>query len=98
MERYREVKIRRFFFSGSFLLQLSTHMDTVPPHIPSREDEDRIWGRGACDAKGIVASMIHAATALLEDGVRNFGLLFVVGEEKNSASVASAPTPLHAGQ
>jgi hypothetical protein len=42
--------------------------------------------------------MIHAATALLEDGVRNFGLLFVVGEEKNSASVASAPTPLHAGQ
>src|SRR5436305_1244161 len=64
---------------------LSTHMDTVPPFFPSREDEQHIWGRGACDTKGIIASMVVASEQLLEEGVRNFGLLFVVGEEKNSA-------------
>lgn len=64
---------------------LSTHMDTVPPFFPSREDEGHIWGRGACDTKGIIASMVVASEALLGEGVRNFGLLFVVGEEKNSA-------------
>ncbi|MGI8961590.1 MAG: M20/M25/M40 family metallo-hydrolase [Bryobacteraceae bacterium] len=64
---------------------LSTHMDTVPPFIPSREDDDCIWGRGACDTKGIIAAMITAAEQLLTTGRRNFGLLFVVGEERNSA-------------
>ena len=64
---------------------LSTHMDTVPPFIPSREEDGCIWGRGACDTKGIIASMLCAAEQLLEDGARDFGLLFVVGEERNSA-------------
>ena len=75
---------------GEPVVTLSTHMDTVPPHVASREDEDRIWGRGACDAKGIIASMIRAAEELLDEGVRNFGLLFVVGEEKNSAGAQAA--------
>jgi len=75
---------------GEPVVTLSTHMDTVPPHVPSREDENRIWGRGACDAKGIIACMMHAAERLLESGVRNFGLLFVVGEEKNSAGALAA--------
>jgi acetylornithine deacetylase len=75
---------------GEPVATLSTHMDTVPPHVPSREDESRIWGRGACDTKGIIASMIHAAERLLESGARNFGLLFVVGEEKNSAGALAA--------
>ncbi len=79
---------------GDPVVTLSTHMDTVPPHVPSREDADRIWGRGACDAKGIIASMIQAAEELLAEGVRNFGLLFVVGEEKNSAgALAAARSP-----
>jgi acetylornithine deacetylase len=69
---------------------LSTHMDTVPPFIPSREDAEHIWGRGACDTKGIIAAMLKAAEALLEDGVRNFGVLFVVGEERNSAGAYHA--------
>jgi acetylornithine deacetylase len=64
---------------------LSTHMDTVPPFVPSREDSDHIWGRGACDTKGIIAAMITAAAVLLESGQRNLGLLFVIGEERNSA-------------
>jgi acetylornithine deacetylase len=69
---------------------LSTHMDTVPPFVPSREDAEHIWGRGACDTKGIIAAMLKAAEALLESGVRNFGVLFVVGEERNSAGAYHA--------
>ncbi len=69
---------------------LSTHMDTVPPFFVSREDDDHIWGRGACDTKGIIAAMISAAGLLLESGERNFGLLFVVGEERNSAGAYRA--------
>ena len=60
---------------------LSTHMDTVPPFIPSKEDDEYIWGRAACDTKGIIASMLKAIEALLDDGVTNLGMLFVVGEE-----------------
>jgi len=67
------------------VVTLSTHMDTVPPFFPSREDNEFIHGRGACDTKGIIAAMLKAAEALLESGAQNFGLLFVVGEERNSA-------------
>src|SRR4051794_38303630 len=58
-----EVAPRRFnVFArwGEPLVTLSTHMDTVPPFFPSREDEQNVWGRGACDTKGIIASMIKA--------------------------------------
>jgi acetylornithine deacetylase len=75
---------------GDPLVTLSTHMDTVPPFFPSREDSEFIWGRGSADAKGIIASMIGAAEGLLENGVRNFGVLFVVGEERNSAGAYAA--------
>ncbi len=79
-----------FAYWGEPLVTLSTHMDTVPPFFPSREDEEFIWGRGSADAKGIIASMIAAAEGLLESGARNFGLLFVVGEERNSAGAYTA--------
>jgi acetylornithine deacetylase len=69
---------------------LSTHMDTVPPFFPSREDDEFIWGRAACDTKGIIASMITAAEKLLDCGGTNLGLLFVVGEERNSAGALRA--------
>lgn len=75
---------------GEPVVTLSTHMDTVPPYIPAREDEEAIWGRGACDAKGIISAMVGAAEKLLGEGVRNFGLLFVVGEERNSAGAKAA--------
>jgi acetylornithine deacetylase len=75
---------------GRPVVALSTHMDTVPPFIASREDDDHIYGRGACDAKGIIAAMIAAAEKLLQAGTRNFALLFVVGEEKNSAGAHAA--------
>jgi acetylornithine deacetylase len=79
-----------FAYWGEPLVTLSTHMDTVPPFFPSREDASFIWGRGSADAKGIIASMIGAAEGLLESGARNFGLLFVVGEERNSAGAYAA--------
>jgi acetylornithine deacetylase len=65
-------------------------MDTVPPFIPSREDDSFVWGRGACDTKGIIAAMITASEELLRAGKRNFGMLFVVGEERNSAGAQVA--------
>jgi acetylornithine deacetylase len=76
------------------VVTLSTHIDTVPPFVVSREDDEHIWGRGACDTKGIIASMIHAVEALLEAGERGFGMLFVVGEERTSAGAyRAAQTP-----
>ncbi|MBV8049562.1 MAG: M20/M25/M40 family metallo-hydrolase [Acidobacteriaceae bacterium] len=61
----------------------STHMDTVPPFIPSSEDATRIYGRGSCDAKGIIATQIAAAERLRAEGIY-VGLLFLVGEERDS--------------
>jgi acetylornithine deacetylase len=71
---------------------LSTHIDTVPPFIASREDDARIHGRGACDAKGLVAAMVFAARRLRDEGRRDLGLLFVVGEEDGSQGAQAANT------
>jgi acetylornithine deacetylase len=72
----------------------STHMDTVPPFIPSSEDADRIYGRGSCDAKGIIAAQVAAAERLRREGI-HVGLLFVVGEERDSlgATIANDQAP-----
>lgn len=69
---------------------LSTHTDTVPPFIELREDDLFIYGRGACDAKGIIAAMVKAAESLIKDDVSDFGLLFVVGEEAGSPGARAA--------
>lgn len=69
---------------------LSTHMDTVPPHIASSEDEEYIYGRGACDAKGIIAAQIVAAERLRAEGVAGIGLLFTVDEEMGSVGARTA--------
>jgi acetylornithine deacetylase len=68
---------------------LSTHMDTVPPFFGSSEDDEFVYGRGSCDAKGIIAAQITAADRLREAGVK-VGLLFLVGEERDSAGAAIA--------
>src|ERR1700753_423502 len=67
----------------------SSHMDTVPPFFGSREDEETIYGRGACDAKGIIAAQIAAVERLRAGGVKA-GMLFVVGEERDSAGAVVA--------
>lgn len=92
-----EVVPRRFnvfAWWGEPRVTLSTHIDTVPPFFPSREDDENVWGRGACDTKGIIASMIKGAETVLAEGVRNFGILLVVGEERNSiGAYHAAKTP-----
>src|ERR1700722_10890685 len=67
----------------------STHMDTVPPYFGCTEDDEFLYGRGTCDAKGIIAAQVAAADQLREMGVK-VGLLFVVGEERDSAGAAVA--------
>jgi acetylornithine deacetylase len=67
-----------------------THMDTVPPYVPLREDERFLHGRGACDTKGIIASMLEAGRRMLAQGDRDFGYLFVVGEETDNAGARAA--------
>ena len=88
-----DVEVQRFNVFASWgkpVVTMSTHMDTVPPFFPSREDDKFLWGRGACDAKGIIAAMISTAEKLLAEGVSDLGLLFVVGEERNSAGARVA--------
>ena len=76
------------------VVTLSTHLDTVPPHIPPRVDGARLHGRGSCDAKGIAAAMAGAAERLRARGV-GVALLFVVGEETahDGAHAANAAQP-----
>ena len=69
---------------------LSTHIDTVPPFFPAHEDADRIYGRGSCDAKGILAAQVSAAERLKAEGVKDFAVLFLVGEETVSDGAREA--------
>ena len=71
---------------------LSTHFDCVPPFFPSRIDGDRLYGRGSCDAKGILAAQVAAVERLRREGETRVGLVFVVGEERGSdgAKLANA--------
>ena len=70
-------------------LVFSTHMDTVPPYIPFTEDEEFMYGRGVSDAKGILAAQVAAAEALRAAGYK-IGVLFVSGEERDSAGADAA--------
>ena len=74
----------------------STHFDCVPPFFPSRVDGQRIYGRGACDAKGIVAAQVAAVDRLRREGELRAGLLFVVGEERGSDGARAANTAARA--
>ncbi len=69
---------------------LSTHFDCVPPFFPSRLEGGRVYGRGACDAKGILAAQVAAAVRLRREGETRVGLLFVVGEERGSDGARAA--------
>ncbi len=69
---------------------LSTHMDTVPPFIAPTEDAEKIYGRGSCDAKGIIAAQIMAAEELRSEGVEEIGLLYTVEEERASTGAKVA--------
>jgi len=76
--------------TGTPAVVFSTHFDCVPPFFPSRVDGDRLYGRGACDAKGILAAQVAAADRLRQEGETRVGLLFVVGEERGSDGARKA--------
>lgn len=71
-------------------LVFSTHVDCVPPFFPSREEQGLIYGRGACDAKGILAAQVAAAERLRDAGETRIGLVFVAGEERGSDGAMAA--------
>ncbi|MGH9766157.1 MAG: M20/M25/M40 family metallo-hydrolase [Blastocatellia bacterium] len=77
---------------GDPVVTFSSHLDTVPPFMGFSEDEKNIYGRGACDAKGVIAAQVFAAKRLKDEGVTNIGMLYVVGEEDGSdgAKVANS--------
>jgi len=77
-------------FSDDPVILLTTHMDTVAPFFPARIDNGSLYGRGSCDAKGIIASMIYALLGLEDNFKKNVGLLFVVGEEVDSIGAKTA--------
>jgi acetylornithine deacetylase len=70
----------------------STHFDCVPPFFASRVEDRRLYGRGACDAKGILAAQVTALERLRARGVRDVGALYVVGEERGSDGAKTANT------
>jgi acetylornithine deacetylase len=80
-------------FAGDGRVMFCTHIDTVPPAtIPVREDDQFLYGRGACDTKGIIAAMLEAGDRLRAGGITNFGYMFVVGEETDGIGARTANT------
>ena len=77
-------------FNDNPRVVFSTHIDTVPPFIPPTEDDDKIYGRGACDAKGIIAAQITAAEQLRKEGIEDICLLYTVEEERSSTGARAA--------
>jgi acetylornithine deacetylase len=75
---------------GAPRVVLNSHLDTVPPWFASSQDEEHIYGRGACDTKGVIAAMIAAGERLRARGIHDFAFLFVVGEETDSIGAKTA--------
>jgi acetylornithine deacetylase len=75
---------------GDPVVTFSSHIDTVPPFIGPSEDDENIYGRGACDAKGVIAAQVFAAKRLKDEGATNIGMLYVVGEEDGSDGAKAA--------
>lgn len=78
--------------AGEPMIVFSTHFDCVPPFFPSRIESDLLYGRGACDAKGILAAQVAAAERLRAAGETRVGLVFVAGEERGSDGAMVANT------
>jgi len=78
------------FEEGSPRILFNTHLDTVPEAYGPEEDEERIYGRGACDTKGILAAMLEALEEARDDGARGLGLLLVAGEERDHLGALAA--------
>jgi acetylornithine deacetylase len=85
-----DTRFNIFASVGTSVVVMSTHFDCVPPFFPSRLEGDRLYGRGACDAKGILAAQVAAVEHLRREGETRVGLLFLVGEERGSDGAKTA--------
>ncbi len=85
-------RINVFARTGEPRVSFSSHIDTVPPFIGFSEDDANIYGRGACDAKGVIAAQVFAAKKLKDEGVTDIGMLYLVGEEDGSDGAKAANT------
>jgi acetylornithine deacetylase len=83
-------RINIFAKLGDPRVTFSSHLDTVPPFIGYRDDAENIYGRGACDAKGVIAAQVFAAKKLKDEGATGIGLLYLVGEEDGSDGAKAA--------
>ena len=83
-------RVNLYVTLGDPVVVLSTHLDCVPPFFPSRQEDGLLYGRGACDAKGIAAAQVGALEQLRASGETRVGLLFVVGEERGSHGAHAA--------
>lgn len=84
---------------GSPAMFMSTHVDTVPEYFPPRFENGKLYGRGACDAKGQIAGQLWALDDLMAQGLESYGLVYVVGEEVDSTGAYTALThPLVRGE
>lgn len=97
--RIQEVTAERFNLfadaGGRPRIVLNSHLDTVPPWFACSEDDEFLYGRGACDTKGVIAAMIAAGERLRAGGFDDFAFLFVVGEETDSIGAKSANVAFH---
>jgi len=89
-QRVDDARFNIIASSGTPAVVLTTHFDCVPPFFPSRLEGGRLFGRGACDAKGILAAQVAAADVFRRQGETRVGLLFVVGEERGSDGARAA--------
>ncbi|MEE2638503.1 MAG: M20/M25/M40 family metallo-hydrolase [Acidobacteriota bacterium] len=89
-QRVESDRLNLYVTLGDPTVVFSTHLDCVPPFFPSREENGRLYGRGACDAKGIAAAQIAALERLRATGQTGVGLLLVVGEERGSHGAHAA--------
>ncbi|MBI4473366.1 MAG: M20/M25/M40 family metallo-hydrolase [Acidobacteria bacterium] len=91
-QRVEDNRFNVIAHAGDAQVVLCTHIDTVPPTLPIREDSHFIYGRGSCDAKGIIAAMLEAGERLRRDHINRFGYLFCVGEETGGEGAKAANT------
>jgi acetylornithine deacetylase len=84
MQDVGDGSVNLFYKWGTPEIIFCTHLDTVPPYIEPRSENGKVFGRGACDAKGQIITALNVCRELYSVGESNFGLLLVAGEETGS--------------
>ena len=74
--------------TGSPTIMLCGHMDTIPGYLPVKVEENKIFGRGAVDAKSSLAAMISTPPGLkIEENSGKVIVVCCVDEERKSKGI-----------